>query len=187
VGHEKKQFAFRTKIMTVHVTSMGSMIDKHFADQYVKTCVANRRGEHHLFRVICAGSVTPEEAVSEYFIEAGRGYLTQILDHEHINGIGESGSFTLMFPERHLIVHDQRLIIDCLDTHPQFEAGEWTFNIYTSSPLIVGGTKPGELRVIHSDANQQRSDERSRRISEIWGRDRAERKDKTFAGETWDD
>lgn len=93
-------------------------------------------------RVLVPGPrVTPRHSMFEYFLEMGVGLIPRILRHEPLNlDLRDGKKVYLLFvlPERHLSVHEQRMFIHRLGTHP--EAGTISgVDIVTQEALLVSG------------------------------------------------
>ncbi len=105
--------------------------------------VGNVEERGYRLRVAIAGyRVTPRDEVFEYLRDTGMPHLENIL---HQKPLG-TDYLTLVFPERWLSVHEQHMLIPCLDAHPDIRSKKVTsVDILTQNALITGNCRKGEL------------------------------------------
>lgn len=93
-------------------------------------------------RVLLAGPrITPRHPTFEYFIEMGAGLIPFILKHEELP-IEGGAKLLFVLPERHMSVHEQRMFLHRLGTHPQASEIK-RVDVVTQNPLIFGNVPVG--------------------------------------------
>jgi len=107
--------------------------------------------DHYPFtvRMAVAGyRVTPRHSRFDYLLEQGRGHIEAIVKHKPLVGISCGTTLLFVFPERFMSVHEQRLFLHRLKTHPDVAKVKGV-DIVTQNPLVVGGCPNGCLKLFN--------------------------------------
>ena len=103
-------------------------------------------------RVLVAGyRVTPRHSMFSSLLEMGSLMIPKILRHEPLEL--ESGAELLfVLPERWMSVHEQKLFVRRLTTHPEVRNLEGV-DIVTQGVLIIGGVKARSVSIFEIQDN----------------------------------
>lgn len=121
-------------------TNLGSLLEEWLGD-----IDPNSDESSYPFglRVGCVKMASPRHSRFDFVRDMGAELLDKLFNNEPINDT----TIVLMFPERHLSVHEQSSIMLRLKQHVSANDIEQV-DIVTSSPLIVGNFKRESIRIL---------------------------------------
>lgn len=98
------------------------------------------------WRVGCVKMCAPRHPRFEWFLDIGRFAINDLFDN---NTLG-TDVITFVFPERFMGVHEQQHFTHAISKHKDVDKIK-QIDLITSSPLILGGFKAAQIRILTWD------------------------------------